>query len=231
MLQSIDTGIWIAEAPFKLLGIDFGNRMTCIQLHDKSLFLHSPLKFDQALFEELSKLGEIKYLVAPSLMHNLFIMDWKQHCPAAEVLAPAMAKKVQADIVLEQSIVALNQMFPGEISIIPVRGMPMLQEYVFIHLPSKTLILTDLVFNFSDDVSGWTKFFMKAYGVYNKLGPSITIRAMVRDKNAFRASIRQVASKPFDRIIMSHGGVVEEDGNARFESAFRNYIAVQETIN
>jgi len=225
MLRQLDTSLWVIEAPFKLLGIDFGNRMTCVQLADHSFWLHSPTRFNKASYEEIKAKGEIKYLVAPSLMHNLYIMDWKDQETSTRVLAPARAKKVQPDIKLDETPQQeINRLFNDEISCIPINGMPLLQEYAFIHHASKTLILTDLAFNFGSEVTSWTKFFLKLYGSYNKFGPTFTIRALIKDKIAFRESLQTIVKQNFDRIIVSHGRIVETDGKNILRKAFSKYF-------
>jgi len=225
MLKQLDSSLWVDDVPFKLLGINFGNRMTCIQLADKSLWLHSPTKFDRTTYETIKAKGNIKYLVAPSLMHNLFVMDWKKQDMTCQVLAPAHAKKLQADIKLDETLEQKkNQLFNGEISCIAIKGMPVLQEYAFIHHASKTLILTDLAFNFGKDGPAWTRLFLKLYGAYDKFGPTLTIRALIKDKIAFSESLKKVASQSFDRMIVSHGSIVESNGNTIFKQAFKKYL-------
>ncbi len=225
MLRQLDSSLWVDEVSFKRLGINFGNRMTCIQLADNNFWLHSPTKFDRTTHQEITTKGKIKYLVAPSLMHNLFVMDWKEQDIASQVLAPAQAKKLQADLKLDEtSLEKIAQLFNSEISCIPINGLPVLQEYAFIHHASKTLILTDLAFNFGKNVTGWTKFFLKVYGAYDKFGPTLTIRVSIKDKHAFNESLKKIALQDFDRIIVSHGRIVESNGNIIFKEAFKKYL-------
>ena len=225
MLRQLDSSLWVDEVPFKAIAINFGNRMTCIQLADKSFWLHSPNKFDQKTYEQIKARGNIKYLVTPSLMHNLFIMDWKKHDMASQVLAPARAKKVQADIKLDEtSEQEINQLFNNEISCIPINGIPVVKEYAFIHHASKTLILTDLAFNYRKNATGWTKLFLKLYGAYDKFGPTVTIRTLIKDKNAFGDSLKKITRQDFDRIIVSHGDIIESNGNTILKEAFKKYL-------
>jgi len=225
MLRQLDSTLWVNEVHFPLMGINFGNRMTCVRLSDNSMWLHSPTRFVKSTYEKTEKLGNIKYLITPSLMHNLFVMDWKKHQPDVQIIAPAQVKKVTADIHFDdQTIDHINQLFNREISCIPIKGIPLLQEYAFIHHSSKTLILTDLAFNFGNQTSGWTKLFLKLYGAYNKFGPTITVRASVKDKTAFVNSIQYIAAQDFNRIIVSHGNIVENNGNAIFTEAFKKYL-------
>jgi len=225
MLRQLDSTLWVNDVKFNLMGINFGNRMTCIRLSDNSMWLHSPTRFDKSTYEKIEHLGEIKHLITPSLMHNLFVMDWKKQQPNAQIMAPAHVKKVTADIHLDaQTIEIFNQLFDGEISCIPINGLPLLQEYAFIHHSSKSLILTDLAFNFGNKSSGWAKLFLTLYGAHNKFGPTITIRASIKDKAAFRHSIQEIVAKDFDRIIVSHGDIITHNGNEIFKQAFKKYL-------
>ena len=226
MLRQLASSLWVDEVSFRMIGIDFGNRMTCVQLSDGSFWLHSPTKYNRSTHDQITALGPVRYLVTPSLMHNLFIMSWKKRDKDARVLAPAKAKKVAADISLDSmSAQEINQLHNGEISCIPIEGMPLLQEYAFVHHASKTLILTDLAFNFQGHLSGWPKLFLILYGAHRKFGPTITIRTLVKDKQAFGESMRLVMSHDFDRIIVSHGEVLDSGGKAAMEKAFKKYLA------
>ncbi len=225
MLRQLDSCLWVDEVEFSLMGVNFGNRMTCIQLSDGSLLLHSPTKFRQSTYDEIIGKGKIKYLIAPNVMHNLFIMDWKERESAALVLAPSQAKKLQADLKLnEMQEEKIVELFSDEISCIPIKGIPALKECVFIHHASKTLILTDLAFNQGDDARGLSKLFWRLYGAYNKFGPTVLVRSAIKDKAAFKVSLAEIMSYDFDRIIVSHGGVIDNDGKKHFSEAFEKYL-------
>lgn len=225
MLRQLAPSLWVDEVPFKLIGINFGNRMTIIRLKDGTLWLHSPTRFNVTTQQTIKKEGEIHYLVTPSLMHNLFVMKWKKEEPQAQLFSPEKAKRVEADNKLDEiSEQAINQCFKEEISCIPIHGIPTIQEYAFIHHDSKTLILTDLAFNFGNEAKGWSKLFLKLYGAYNKFGPTITIRALIKDKAAFKESLNIILEKEFERIIVSHGHVIEENGKQIFREAFKRFI-------
>jgi len=225
MLYQLDMTLWTNDVSFNLIGINFGNRMTCIQLEDGSFWLHSPTKFNLETYNEIKEKGNISYLVTPSLMHNLFVMDWKEHELLSQLVAPKHVKKVSVDFYFDDiTNEDLNKLFNDEISGVPINGMPMLQEYAFIHHRSKTLILTDLAFNFKNVSSSWTKIFLQLYGAYNKFGPTITIRTLIRDKKAFRNSLDKILEFDFDRIIVSHGEIVETNGRSVFVNAFQKYL-------
>ncbi len=80
----------------------------------------------------------------------------------------------------------------------PMGGIPMLNEHVFIHKPSKTLILADLVFNFDMRQKLWERMFLKMNDVHGKVGPSRMFRACIKDKKAFRESLDHVLAYDFE---------------------------------
>ncbi len=225
MLRQLDSSLWVDEVSFSLFGVNFGNRMTCIQLSDNSFWIHSPTKFKQTTYEKIKAKGKIKYLITPNRVHNLFVMDWKSQAADALLLAPANTKKIHEDLTFEETPEEkIAELFDGEITCIPINGIPMLKEYAFIHHPSKTLILTDIAFNFGSDSRGWSTFFLRLYGAYNKFGPSISIRAIIKDKVILSASLNKIISHDFDRIIVSHGDIVENNGKKMFKDAFNKYL-------
>jgi len=220
-LIKLDNNLWVAESSFKLIGINLGNRMTIVRLSNGELFLHSPLAFQSALNEEINQLGKIRYLIAPNLAHNLFINDWKQANPDALVLAPKCIKKAIPDQRLETlSQTDIPSIWGQDISLVYVWGMPLLQEYVFIHHPSKTLILTDIAFNVHSVDSSWEKLAFKLYGAYGKFSPTWLIKKIIKNRAEFDKSIQEILQHDFDRIIVSHGEVVPANAKTLFELTF-----------
>ena len=99
-------------------------------------------------------------------------------------------------------------------------GAPALQETVFLHRATGTLILTDLCFHIPADRPFGTRLFARLAGVYERLSPSRAFRAMLRDRAAARASIERILAWEFDRILLTHGRIVERGGRDAFRQAF-----------
>jgi hypothetical protein len=73
VFKPIGPNIGIVDGPleyFTAVGVrlpmPFTTRMTVVRLSNGDLFLHSPIKFDQALASELQRLGTIRHLVSPN---------------------------------------------------------------------------------------------------------------------------------------------------------------------
>ncbi|MEH2571868.1 hypothetical protein V1272_001203 [Bradyrhizobium sp. AZCC 1708] len=78
--KPIAPAIGIVDGPFEYLTVGgatlplpFTTRMTVVRLPSDSLFLHSPIKFDEGLARELQRIGEIRHLVSPNQFHYAHI--------------------------------------------------------------------------------------------------------------------------------------------------------------
>ena len=49
-------------------------------------------------------------------------------------------------------------------------------------------------------------------GSYGRLAPTAFERLLVRDRDAFRASMERVLDWPFGRVVVTHGNVCESGG-------------------
>src|SRR5690349_9534760 len=84
-------GLWVGHQPLKVAGFELGHRMTVIRLSDGSLVVHSPLEGNAHLTYELTAIGDVKYIVAPSKMHDLYLEDWLMRFSEARLLhSPAL---------------------------------------------------------------------------------------------------------------------------------------------
>lgn len=221
MLEPIGSSIWVARVSFKALGIELGNCMTVMQLSDKSLLLHSPNRFDERYCAELDAIGPVKHLVAPNLMHNLFFAQWQQRYPQATVYAPAGIKKVKFYVELQPNMIEkLELQWNADLALELVGGMPRVNEIVFYHKPSKTLIFTDLAFNIRDSKSLRTRLAFTLYGCYGKFGPTRLIGLLIKDRERYDASIQRILAMDAKTIVVSHGELIRDQANELLKNAF-----------
>jgi hypothetical protein len=101
-----------------------------------------------------------------------------------------------------------------------VRGMPRLNEVVFLHRPSRSLIIADLAFNFGPDAHWAVKLLFRLGGTWGRFTPSRLERCLMKDRAAVRASIQRILEWDFDRIIVGHGPNIETGGKAALREAF-----------
>ncbi len=218
--------IWTYEGDtVNFYGFPFSTRMTVIKLQDGSLFVHSPEKINETLPEELAVLGTVKYLVSPNKLHHLFLGEWIEAYPRAIKYTPPGLAEKRKDIEFDVSLGDRPEReWRDEIDQLVFRGSPVMEEVVFFHRESSTLIVTDLVENFDTTYfKGWRKPLAKWAGILapdGKMPADWRLSFMFGDKQkARRALDRMLAWRPA-RMIMSHGLCVREDATEFLQKSF-----------
>ena len=160
--KPVAPNIGIVDGPFEYLTVGgvkmplpFTTRMTVVRLSNGDLFLHSPIKFDGRLANELLGLGAVRHLVSPNQFHYAHIGEWAKAFPnAVSWASPRVRKRARArhvDVDFTRDLGAsppeewgrdIDQtLFPGGY----------FKEFIFFHKTSKTLILTDTIINIELD--------------------------------------------------------------------------------
>ena len=214
-LYTLD-GSW-RKSPFK-------RRMTVIRREDGELAIHSAIRLEDGDYASiLDPLGRVGLIVVPNSLHGDEARFYAERYPEAKVLVPEPVKsKCAPKLPRVDGTVVEDWPASWKDALVPlqVEGTRM-GEAIFLHVPSRTLVVTDLVFHFTDELEGFTRTLMTWNGVVNRLGPSRIFRwFFLRDREALRRSLRPVNGWDFERVVMSHGTIVETDGKRRFLEAF-----------
>ena len=219
-LTSLAPDLWVATRPLPLIVGDIGTRMTVIRLRDGSLFLHSPVQLDGKTRAALDAVGPVRAVVAPSLVHHFFVGDYGTTYPQATLYAAPGLEKKRADVPFGAGLDdEPPAQWMGQLEQHVFRGAPIMNEVVFFHPATRTLLLTDLAFNVTRPMSGRVRFFLRLVGARG-FGPHRIIRFGVRDRDAARASLERILQWDFDRVIVTHGDVLESGGHAAMQAAF-----------
>ena len=102
--KSVAANIGIVDGPFEYLTVGgaklplpFTTRMTVVRLANKDLFLHSPIKFEEGLANELLRLGAVRHLVSPNQFHYAHIGEWAMAFPnAVSWASPRVRERARA---------------------------------------------------------------------------------------------------------------------------------------
>jgi len=216
VIRKLESNIWVAETEFRFAGADFGNRMTLIRLPSGKLLLHSPIEFNELLAREIDLIGDVGFIITPNNFHGLFVERWCAKYPDARYYS-TKENNIPGGHSLSQ---LSNEDLESSVEIVAIEGISKLNEFVFFHSESATLILTDLAFNFDCNVSLWSKIFYRLNGCYDKFGPSRLMKSMIDDPDELMLSLDKMNKCNFTRIIVSHGKIVEENAKLIFEKAF-----------
>lgn len=221
-MRRIGEEVWVCERRFRFMGAEFGNRMTVIRSAGGALMLHSPVALDEELARAVRALGHVAHVITPNAFHGLFAAQWCAAFPDAQYFTAKEAPGSEGRPLQELS----RSLAGGEVEMVHLAGIPRLNEFAFFHRPSATLILTDLAFNIGWEGSWWTRLFFTLNGARGRFGPTRLMRSMVEDRAALRGALLQLLEWEFERIVLSHGEVVERGGRALLAAAFREYLAV-----
>lgn len=212
MLEPLVEEIWTAARPLRFFGAEIGTRMTVVRLPGGGLFVHSPVALDPAMREAVSALGPVTAIVAPNLYHHLFVGDWARAYPGASVWAcpglPEKRKDVAFHGVLSD---APQEAFAGALDQVVFGALPMLNEVVFFHRKTKTLISSDLVFDLANHPSGLTRALAFLLG-NTRPGPTMLERFLIKDRDAAAAQIGTMSAWEAERIVLAHGPVISSGG-------------------
>jgi hypothetical protein len=188
--------------------------MTVIRLSGERLLLHSPVALDPELRRQLDALGRVRFAVAPNRLHHLYAGGVAQAYPGTRLwVAPGLERK-RPDLMFEGVLTdEAPEEWRGEVEQTFFRGRPYENEVVFFHRASRTLVLCDLAFNFGPGAAAPTRLLMKLIRSYGRLGPSTLDPLLIRDRRAARESLERILAWDFDRVIVSHGDVLESGGH------------------
>jgi hypothetical protein len=195
-------------------------RMTALPLEGGGLALISPVPVTDTIAARVAELGPVRFLVAPNLLHYLYRADAAARWPSARVLAPrALATKrpdLRIDAFLEDGA---PPELAASVRVVKIAGAPIVDEHVFLHEPSRTLVLTDLVFHVTTPRGFVANVLLWLVGCHGKLAQSRAWRFFVKDRAAAAASVKELLSWRFDSLIVAHGAPVERDAQSRLAGA------------
>jgi hypothetical protein len=103
-------------------------------------------------------------------------------------------------------------------------GLSPLNECVFFHPESHTLVLTDTAFHFDESFPLMTQLAARVLGGHRKLRPSLLEKLATQDKKKVEQSVQKVLSWNFRRVIMAHGSIVENHAKRRFKEGYEWFL-------
>lgn len=224
MGEAFGEDIWVfdgANVPF--FGLPYPTRMTVIRLSDGGLFIHSPIELTAAVRAEVDQLGPVRHLVSPNKLHHLFVAQWQDAYPDAKSWAsPGVRKKTSFDWDhdLEEEAPAD---WRDEIDQLIFRGSALLDEVIFFHRRSRTLVVVDLIQNF--DPRPISRPLRMIFRLIGALGPDgqapLDFRLSFFDRPAARECLARMLAFEPERVIIAHGVGAREDGTAWLRHHFR----------
>jgi hypothetical protein len=220
--------LWLREYPVRLGGARFNARMTVVKLRSGQLLVHSPCAFDDALAAEVAALGPVAAIIAPGNLHWLHVRSCQEAFPDAKSYAcPGVekrAKGVTFDFELGDEAPPL---WADDLSQVALQGTRLMREVAFFHHASRTLILVDLIENFTSTTRGTNAFargLFRVVGMWNRPSPAPEYRIAWGDKARVREGLARILAWDFERVIVSHGDLITQDAKQVVARAWRKIL-------
>jgi hypothetical protein len=210
--------IWLWSYPVRMAGTSFDARMTVVRLHSGELMLHSPCNIDATMAESISALGPVAHIVAPGNFHTMYTATAQAAFPGAKTwICPGVERRRPAlkyDGILGDVVPAD---WAGEIDQVVVQGTRIMREVAMFHRASRTLILVDLIENFTDatPLAGWTLklWFKYVLRMWNNPRPAPEYRMGWSDRRAAATSLRRILAWDFQQIVLAHGDLIDRNAH------------------
>ena len=95
---TVPNSVWYSQQPLKYGPISITTRMTVVRLRDGSLWVHSPISPSRDLIDELQRLGNVRYVLAPNKSHHPFFLAFLNAHPAAQGFIAAGLESKRPDL-------------------------------------------------------------------------------------------------------------------------------------
>jgi len=161
----------------------------------------------------VESIGPIAHLYAPNTFHHQWLGDWSRAFAEATVHAPAALATKRPDLRIDRFHDGNDVCdFGGQVTEIPIRGCRLV-ETALVHGPGRTAVVTDLVHNVGRPTHGWTKFYTRVMGFYDRVAISRVLRwTAFDDKGAARQGVDALLDHSFEGLIVGHGSPIAAAG-------------------
>lgn len=219
--QRLDYGIWVAETPLRYF-VEMGRRMTVIDVGAGDLLLHSPAELTAELRGALDGLGRVRFVVAASNLHgHLFMEDYQAAYPRVELFSVPGLPRKRPDLRFASELGDTpDPRWAGVLDQAVLRGHRLLDEVVFLHRPSRSLLVGDAIFNVAADAPLALRLWAWGPRLRQRAAPTPLFRFGIRDRKAARASLDRILGWDFDRIVTGHGDIVVTGGRETLRTAY-----------
>jgi hypothetical protein len=224
VLSEIAAGwIWASERPVWFSGVRLRARTSVIRLDDGRLLVHSPAPPSDAWLKQVTELGRVSWLVVPNCFHHLGTPAAAAAFPDAKIVAPrsVAAKNPALRIDVEIQEPKLFAEAVPEVLLLPLEGVPFLDETLLYHRPTETLFGADAVLQ-ADENDHWTwRIAARLTGCFKRARVPPDVRKKIVHKEAASRSLQALQTLPIRRIVVCHGNVIDEAPLEKLLEAWR----------
>lgn len=218
----VPDAIWVTERPVWFGGVRLRARTTVVRLADGALWVHSPCAPTDDVCAALDALGELRWIVVPNQFHHLQTPATAARYPRARVIGPKTAESHNPQVRVSAGFDDADYLRATlELSSVRLDGVPFLDETVFFHAPSGSLIAADLLISATArDHWSW-RFAARLFGLRARVGAPPDVRMKTRPSAEAAASIAAMRALPIERILVAHTDPITDRPAERLADAWR----------
>lgn len=191
-------------------------RSTLVSVRGLEILISPGSKIPIETYDPAWPVGDI---VASNLLHCAGVPRAAKAYPKARIWGVEGAQQQRRNIAWTKMISPETWPYQNELPVIPLQGLPKVNEVVFVHLSTKTLIVTDLCFNMTDSKGWGARLILSLFGTYQRFAVSKFFCKYIVDKVAFKKSLDEIFAYDFDNIVLSHGQNIMGEGKEKLQKA------------
>ena len=215
MLEEFAPSLYVADGPtVSFFGFPYPTRMVVVQLSDGNLWVWSPISLSPEVKSAVDALGPVRHIVSPNKIHHLFLKEWSERWPDAQLHAPPGLAKRRPDLNFDTSLGdQAHSGWAADIDQAIFHGSFAMEEVVFFHRPSRTAIFGDLVQRHDRaEMKGLKGMLMCLDGLVGEHGstPREWRASFLQRGRARMARAKVLAWEP-ERLVIAHGACAREN--------------------
>jgi hypothetical protein len=229
MLKRVGEEIWTLDSAVKMpLGLRMSVRSTVLRLSSRRLMVISPVQTSPEDLRAIAALGDVRYIVAPNCMHHRFLSEFSGAFPTAEVWGPHCLQDKRRDVHFKGTLSTQETMpWEAEVEMIVVKAKaPMIEEFIFFHPVSKTIILTDLLFNYQRFDHWTTKLIARMNGAYRKLAMTRIAKSVFNDPQSLHRAASHLLAWNAENLIVAHGDLILGQAGLALREPLSEFAAI-----
>lgn len=229
LFEYIPNTIWIKEYSVCYAGTKCNSRMTIIRLLNNNLLLHSPCEIDEKTKIKIEQLGGVEFIIAPGSYHYLHLNSAQKAFPNSEtLLCPGIETKIPS-VKFDWMLGDIpDTRLTDDFEQILIRGNKYIWEVAFYQKTTKTLILVDLIENFTHETedTNWLLriWFKLIFRMWNNPKPAPEYQLGWKNNRIVSQTLKKILDWNFERVILSHGDLIEVNAKEVVYGAWKNLI-------
>jgi hypothetical protein len=224
LLQPVGDSLWLIDGPVvRAYGFPFPTRMAVARLSGGGLWLWSPVRLTEDVQLAIQSLGDPLYAVEPNKLHHLALAEWVAAWPSLRLYAPPGLAQKRRDL---RFVADLTDEPPPEwreeIDQVRIEGNVFLTEVFFLHRPSRTCLVGDLIQKHNGQgQSAWLRWLLELAGVSGADGSApIDARLTFFHRAAARKAVSRALAWAPERLVIAHGSCSMANGTEVLRRAF-----------